>query len=629
MGLNEGPEPSHFNAAAQGVDAYVGSRIRQCRVDRGRSLQSLAAQLNMRPEQLETYESGKDRIMASQLKELAKALDVPLSYFFDGLADQLDKLRAADTGWRSVGMLLKGPMLLSIAYYLGAQAAFFLGTLSDRIFAPFWPPNVILFCALLFVPYKRWWHYAAAAIPAHILAELQVGMPMLQIAVAFVTNCMVAFLSAAGVRGLLGGPPWLDSFQRASVYVVITAVVSPGVAALGGAFVRISEGAALEFYGLFWAQWYLANALASLTLGPAILTCAEWRTDLAGSRSRWRQGEALLVAICLALACVLVCHVTPLIAGPGLLPALLYLPLPIIIWAAVRFGAKGASGAVLIVTVGTIWSALDGTGMFVGADPEKNVLNLQLFLVALSVPVLLLGASVDGARRAEQVIRELARNLLVARDDERRRVAKDLHESIAQTLVAATWTAADAQRRVPQARSTLKHLEELLQQAIRKLRAVSYLLHPPLLDEAGLESALSQYADEYSRRNATTVDLEVSPDLGRLPHHVELALYRLVEQALDTVRRESPGEPSRIRLTPASTSGNRDVLLTVEGTAKDTPPPGGVPSMLNKADSLGRTQSMEIASMRERVGRMGGELQFESSASKAVIRAIIPLGRSA
>ena len=629
MGLNRGPATPCVSVAAQGVDAYVGSRIRRCRVDRGRSLQSLAAQLNMRSEQLETYEAGKDRITASQLKEVANALDVPLSYFFEGLADQLDEVRAPGTAWRSLGALLKGPLLLSVAYYLGAQAAFFLGTLSDRIFAPFWPPNVILFCALLFVPYKRWWHYAAAAIPAHTLAELQVGMPVLQMAVAFATNCMVAFLSAAAVRGLLGGPPWFDSFQRASVYVVITAVVSPAVAALGGAFVRISGGAPLESYGLFWAQWYLANALASLTLGPAILTCAEWTTDLAGSRSRWRQGEALLVAICLALACVLVGHATPLTAGRGLLPALLYLPLPIIIWAAVRFGAKGASGAVLIVTVLTIWPALNGDGMFVGADPERNVLDLQLFLAALALPVLLLGASVDGARRTEQVIRELARSLLAARDDERRRVGKDLHESIAQTLVAAAWTAADAQRRAPEARSTLKHLEELLQQSIRKVRAVSYLLHPPLLDEAGLHSALSHYADEYSQRNATRVHLEVSPDLGRLPHHVELALYRLVEQALDTVRRESPGEASRIRLAPASTSGNRDVLLTVECMAKDTPPPGGVPSMLNKADSFGRTQSMEIASMRERVGRMGGEFQFESSAGRAVVRAILPLGRSA
>ena len=132
----------------------------------------------------------------------------------------------------------------------------------------------------------------------------------------------------------------------------------------------------------------------------------------------------------------------------------------------------------------------------------------------------------------------------------RRRVAKFCRDR--QTLVAAAGPAADAQRRVPEAKSTLKHLEELLQQSIRKLRAVSYLLHPPLLDEAGLETALSQYADEYSQRNATKVDLEVSPDLGRLPHHAELALFRLVEQALDTGRiGESLGEASRIRLAPS------------------------------------------------------------------------------
>lgn len=372
-----------------------------------------------------------------------------------------------------------GPLLLSVAYYLGAQAAFLLGTLSDRIFAPFWPPNVILFCALLFVPYKRWWLYGVAAVPAHVLAELQVGMPILQMAVAFATNCLVAVLSAYAVRRLLGAPPWFDNFRRAVVYVVVTAVVSPAVVALGGAFVRISEGAALELYGLFWAQWYLANALASLTLGPAILTWFERDANAPSSTSFWRQGEGLLVAACLALACFLVGHAAPLAEERGLLPALLYLPLPIVLWATVRFGAKGASGAVLIVTVLTIWPALNGAGMFVGADPEKNVLDLQLFLATISVPVLLLGASMDGARRTERVMRELARSLSAIRDDERRTIGRDLHESIAQMLVAASWKATEAQRAAPEARGSLKDLDDLLQESIRKVRTVSYLLHPP------------------------------------------------------------------------------------------------------------------------------------------------------
>src|SRR5215475_595410 len=82
------------------------------------------------------------------------------------------------------------PVLVAIAYYLGAQAAFAIGTFSDRIFAPFWPPNIVLFCALLLVPKRQWWLYIAAAFPAHLIAETTVAMPLGQSLVAFASNCM-------------------------------------------------------------------------------------------------------------------------------------------------------------------------------------------------------------------------------------------------------------------------------------------------------------------------------------------------------------------------------------------------------------------------------------------------------
>src|SRR5215470_13562428 len=87
---------------------------------------------------------------------------------------------------------LLGPILVGIAYYLGARVAFLIGTLSDKIFAPFWPPNAILFCALAIAPFRYWSIYVLAALPAHVMAEIAVGMGWQQMAVAFVTNCMVA-----------------------------------------------------------------------------------------------------------------------------------------------------------------------------------------------------------------------------------------------------------------------------------------------------------------------------------------------------------------------------------------------------------------------------------------------------
>jgi len=80
------------------------------------------------------------------------------------------------------------PLLVAVAYFVGAEAAFLIGRLSDMSFAPFWPPNVVLFCALLLAPERRWWIYLVAAFPAHVLAELQVGMPTAHLLVAFSTT---------------------------------------------------------------------------------------------------------------------------------------------------------------------------------------------------------------------------------------------------------------------------------------------------------------------------------------------------------------------------------------------------------------------------------------------------------
>src|SRR5262249_58796600 len=89
---------------------------------------------------------------------------------------------------RALRAPLQTALIVAVAYFVGAETAFFIGTLSDEIFAPFWPPNVILFCAFVVVPERRWWTVIAAAFPAHVAAELTIGMSAGQIGVAFATN---------------------------------------------------------------------------------------------------------------------------------------------------------------------------------------------------------------------------------------------------------------------------------------------------------------------------------------------------------------------------------------------------------------------------------------------------------
>ena len=299
---------------------------------------------------------------------------------------------------------VRNVLIVAIAYYLGAEIAFLIGTLSDRIFAPFWPPNIVLFCALLITPPRQWWIYIAAALPAHILAELRVGMPVSQFIVAFATNCLVAIANAFAVQRLMVEPPWFGTIRKTIIYVLITAFLSPAFCALGGAFVQILGGGSLEDYGLFWARWYASNALGSLTLGPIAMICIE-STTRPRLAPAGRAVEAAIVAALLIAACVVAFEDLPSIAT-GYLPLLLYLPLPIIVWAAVRFGAKGASGAVFVISVALIWRTLNGPSLFDVGSPETNVFGMQLFLIGLSPPILLLGAAIEETRRAERTTRE-------------------------------------------------------------------------------------------------------------------------------------------------------------------------------------------------------------------------------
>jgi signal transduction histidine kinase len=514
-------------------------------------------------------------------------------------------------------------ILVGLAYYLGAQAAFYLGTLSDKIFAPFWPPNIILFCALLLVPERRWWHFVAAAFPAHVAAELQVGMPWPQLMVAFVTNCTVALLNAFAVRRLLGDPPWFASLRKTGLYILITAGVSPAVAALGGAFVPILGGGATENYWAYWTYWYSGNALNSLTLGAAFLTWTSEGPHASALTTRRRIVEAAVLTILLVVVCMVAFEVNAKSFASGFLPAVFYAPLPFVLWSTVRFGAKGASTAIMVVTLVLIWRTFQGSSLFVGSsDPEMNVLALQLFLIGLSAPVLLLGATIDELRHAEQLTRQLAGSILSAQDQERRRIARDLHDTTGQNLIVASLLVERLRKAVPDAeRATVQQLGDTVQQSISEVRTLSYLLHPPLLDEAGLDAALQHYVEGFSQRSGLRVDLDVASDLDRLPDSVELALFRVVQEALSNVTRHSGSPTAHIQLNRYWADGRRYVRLAVRDNGNGTAVAGSKPNRSPRSQS-----GLGLASMRERLHQIGGRLELESASGSTVVTALVPLG---
>lgn len=516
---------------------------------------------------------------------------------------------------------IRAPLITSMAYWAGAQLAFLVGTLSDSIFAPFWPPNAILFCALLAARYADWWRFLLAVLPVHVIAELQVGMDGPQLMVAFLTNCAVAMLSAWAIKWLLGGPPWLNSFRRALIFVIVTAGIAPAFVAFWGAYVRIYGDAPSIDYWTFWLQWYLANALGNLTLAPAILATfysGVGEDSLVWSRKRWI--EVALVAAAVLLTCVIAIEASIYWSAASILPALLYLPMPFVLWATVRFGVRGACLAVLILTLSSIWANLSGPSLFSSSTREANVVALQLFLTGLAAPLLLLGAYVCGARQTQNRSHELSRMALTTKEEYQRKMAEDLHEGVCQDLAAAYLKARYLFNQLPaDTKLEAAEVEERILEAIGTLRAAAYGMYPPLLAEGGLEPALRSFIHTYSQRTGIAVSLHLPPDIGRLDHDSENVAFRIVEEALTNIERHSGSTSASVLLSRASESAE-DLLLRIEDPAPTSQRTNALHWLRSFAPSS-VTSGLGIAAMTERLHAIGGRLQFHSIGGSTVVEA--------
>jgi PAS domain S-box-containing protein len=225
-----------------------------------------------------------------------------------------------------------------------------------------------------------------------------------------------------------------------------------------------------------------------------------------------------------------------------------------------------------------------------------------------------LQAEVAVRRKAEDELRELSARLLTLQDTEQRRIARDLHDSAGQLLTATTMSlavvAGESARLTPGCAAALSEAEQLLQDTIKEVRVVSHLLHPPLLDETGLRSALRWYLEGFSERGHIKVELEMAEDFGRLPRDLETNLFRVVQECLTNVHRHSGSKTARVEVTRK----DHQIRVAVEDKGK------GIGE--RSAHGVG------LRGMRERVGQFGGRLEIRSSDAGTTIIARLPLPAS-
>ena len=219
---------------------------------------------------------------------------------------------------------------------------------------------------------------------------------------------------------------------------------------------------------------------------------------------------------------------------------------------------------------------------------------------------------------ANSNLRELSARLLQLQDDERRRIARELHDSVGQTLAALAMNLAAVRldvERLTKTAHALTDSENLVRDMSSEVRTISHLLHPPLLDEAGLSSALRWYVEGFAVRSKIKVELYLPEDFRRLPRESETAIFRVVQECLTNIHRHSESPIARIRLRQR----DHEVLVEIADKGK------GIPA--EKQEHLASTGApgVGIRGMRERLRQLGGTLEINSNGSGTVVVVHLPI----
>jgi len=230
----------------------------------------------------------------------------------------------------------------------------------------------------------------------------------------------------------------------------------------------------------------------------------------------------------------------------------------------------------------------------------------------------LLQKEIADHKQSEETLRELTGRVFRLQDEERRRLARELHDGAVQNLVALAMDMGMVRDAIPaedvSTKDLLHECVRLVEQSTNELRTISLLLHPPYFDELGLPAALRDYVEGFSTRSGIRATLEIDPDLGRLGHELELTIFRVVQEALSNIHRHAKSATARIAIV-------RDaefVRLEVADAGRGIPP-----EIL--AANRSTLPGVGIAGMRERVRLRGGHLEIQSSADGTTICAVLPL----
>jgi signal transduction histidine kinase len=486
-----------------------------------------------------------------------------------------DKKKAGASGWIGLQVFLTG-----IAYYAATEIAWALCFPNSKVSLLF-PPHAVLIVTLLLVPVRHWWGYIFATILAHFIATQQAHWPVLYALHCEAFDAVQNTLAAAGIRLLIKSPLDKITLRDAIVFVLIAVIVVPFGTAFWGAAFTISNG----FGTRYWVEWRnlgISNGVTAVVLVPAFLLIANRLAVRGGKVGPARIVEGSLLALGIVIVGTYVFAVVP--AGPTTSPALLYAPIPLLIWAALRFGLSGISAAMLLVTFEAIWGAMHGRGPFLLQTPAENALALQMFLIVTGTPLMFLSVLLEEDKRSQKALHEIEEEARGHRDQinllSRVSLLGEMTASLAhelnQPLSAIVSNASAGMRFIDNARGDPQMLHELLSDVAADGRRAHEIIQSvrntikkgdstrQQIDLNDVVTRVAHVVRPDAAGHSCEIETVLAEDLPPVegdPVQIQQVLVNLVSNAFDAMQ-QTPADRRKVEIS-TTYNGKREVRVSV------------------------------------------------------------------
>jgi signal transduction histidine kinase len=496
-----------------------------------------------------------------------------------------------------------GVLLIAGGYYVAAQSgeAFLL---TGGVGA-FWPATGVGI-ALLYVGGLRWWPGILLGDLVGTIVDLPGARQPLGIALADTTGHVArAVVAVIILQRLAGRRAAMDRLAQVGA-VLVAVAVGEALAATVAILARWAGGVIdVPEMGVFFRSWWLGGVAGGLVVVPLVLAWAHPRPSLWPGRD---VGEwALMLAAVAGLSVIALSADQPLT----------YMVFPAFIWAALRFGPQGATVAVAVGAVIAIVVTSHEQGAFVELSPTDSALNLQLYILFAALTTCCLAAIVSERRRAWLELAESQRREGERAALERQRIARDLHDSVSQSLFSTTLHVRTAQHALARdgldstgsVGEELSEIGQLTRGALAEMRALILELRPGALSEEGLVAALTKQAAALSAREGVVFEVDGPGERLLLEPEVEEQLYRVGQEALANVVKHARASSATVCI--AAEDDTVSIEVSDDGRGFD-------PAVVGP-------EHFGLRSMRGRVADLGGRLEVRSTPGRGtVLRVEVP-----